>query len=532
MAKRWPPETQFTCVEPKFDTDLCKECSSRLYFRTDRERRVYTLEKPLKIKRKRARCSNYSCPNSRKALVSQEEKELALPNWKIGWDVFCWIGFRRFKRHWSVPQIREELNDSYRIEVSADAIEDYIRQYQTMVAARHQDFERLSEAYREIDTVVLSIDGLQPEKGHETLYVIRELQLGRVLIAEPLISSSTSEVKRLIMEAKNICEKIDVEVKGWVSDKQNSLVKAIHEVYPEKPHRFCQNHFLHDLAKPITEIDSSAKVKMRSKIRGIRGIEKEVLKMQGKFSTKKEGQNLLSSRGAKIVLDYCSAVRGILNDNSGGPLQPAGQKMYLALEEIRDSLRKLLALQRKAVIDPWLARLANYIDLGLTLYDDHKSEVMEGTRLVRLAVSFLESGSKPYKKRKMHFRRLAKQLSKSKESIKITMGKMMLRFCDGLFAGGDDLDFPADNLALERWFKNPKGHSRRITGNLHVGTKSVYEGPTLIPTLDAHLEMENPLTYNDLCKYIDAQVPVSEKEATERKRTMTRAASKKKGEAS
>lgn len=532
MAKHWPIETQFTVVEPKFDTDVCTECGSRLYFRVDRDRRLYTLARPLMVRRLRARCSNHNCSNSRKALISQEERELALSNWKIGWDVFCWIGFRRFKRHWSVLQIREELHDSYDIQVSEDAIESYIRQYQTMVSARHQDLERVADRYREVDKVILSIDGLQPEKGHETLYVIRELRLGRVWIAEPLISSSTPEMKRLVLEAERWCKSIGVKVTGWVSDKQCSLVKAVKAIYPEVPHRYCHNHFLRDLAKQITEIDSNAKVKMRSKIRGLRGIEKEVLESLSKSSTKGTEHQSLPSRGAQIVLDYCSAVRGILNNNSGGPLLSAGQKMYLALEEMRDSLHKLLALQRGAVIDHWLKRLANYIELGTAHYDLHKNEIVEGTRLVRLTACLLKRGSKPSKRRLKEFRRIAKQLSNSTESIKMAMGRMMLRFCNGLFAGGDDFDIPVDNLDLERWFKNPKGHSRRITGNRHVGTKSVYEGPTLIPALDAHLEMEKPLTYIDLTPYIDAEIPISEQKATERKRTMTRAASKKKEAAS
>ena len=41
-----------------------------------------------------------------------------------------------------------------------------IARYQAIVAAREQNSERLAEIYRDVDDVVLSIDGLQPEKGH------------------------------------------------------------------------------------------------------------------------------------------------------------------------------------------------------------------------------------------------------------------------------------------------------------------------------------------------------------------------------
>src|SRR6266446_2233339 len=65
-----------------------------------------------------------------------------------GWDVFCWLGHRRFARHWSVPQLRLELLDSYDIVLSEDAIEDYLQRYQCMLAARQQDPARLKEEYR------------------------------------------------------------------------------------------------------------------------------------------------------------------------------------------------------------------------------------------------------------------------------------------------------------------------------------------------------------------------------------------------
>jgi hypothetical protein len=56
-----------------------------------------------------------------------------------------------------------------------------------MLAARQQDPERLADDYRDIASLVLTIDGLQPEKGHETLYVVRELRRKRVWFAEPLL---------------------------------------------------------------------------------------------------------------------------------------------------------------------------------------------------------------------------------------------------------------------------------------------------------------------------------------------------------
>ena len=46
----------------------------------------------------------------------------------------------------------------------------------------------------------------------------------------------------------------------------------------------------------------------------------------------------MSEEAGAVVLDYCVAVRGILNDNHGGPLHPPGLRMSDALGEVRQSL--------------------------------------------------------------------------------------------------------------------------------------------------------------------------------------------------
>src|SRR6266853_1235711 len=76
----------------------------------------------------------------------------------------------------------------YQISLSADAVEDALRRYQTMLASRQQDPQVVAAAYRNVAALVLSIDGLQPEKGHETLYVVRELNAKRIWFAEALLS--------------------------------------------------------------------------------------------------------------------------------------------------------------------------------------------------------------------------------------------------------------------------------------------------------------------------------------------------------
>ena len=304
-------------------------------------------------------CPDPACPGHFKTKSPEVEITLALPKWAIGWDVLCWIGHRRCSRHWSIPQIQGELRDEYGIELSADSIARYIRHYQVMLAARQQDPERLRRQYEAVEEIILSIDGLQPEKGHETLYVVRELTQKQVWFAEPLISGTADEVRRLIKKAKEWSEMLDKPVALWLSDRQDAFVTGIAAEFPDVPHRYCANHFLRDVAKPVLEADSHAKVQMRRKVRGLRTIEQAVLKRREAEPGEIRGSDApeatvmataeptdtppgaVDSAGG-VVLDYCAAVRGILNDDQGGPLHPPGLRMAEALNEVHESIQRNL----------------------------------------------------------------------------------------------------------------------------------------------------------------------------------------------
>ena len=228
-----------------------RSCGRMMHICDHRYRHFHTLEGPVELVCKLNHCPDPICPGHARTKSPELEVTIAPPNWAIGWDVFCWIGHRRFSRHWAIPQIRAELLDAYRIPLSDDAIGQYIHRYQVMLAARQQDPEALRRQYESVDEIILSIDGLQPEKGHETLYVVRELTRKRVWFAEALISATAAEVRRLIAQAKGWAEALGKPVALWLSDRQDAFVTGIAAEFPDVPHRYCQNHFLRDVAKPV-----------------------------------------------------------------------------------------------------------------------------------------------------------------------------------------------------------------------------------------------------------------------------------------
>jgi len=376
MAYRWPAGTEFKRMTLDVEDRSCPVCGRYMHVCDHRYHHLWTLQGPTQVVNRLVHCPDPSCESRGRTFSPEAALSISMPRWCLGWDVLCWLGHRRFARHWSVPQLRLELKDTHWIRLSDDAIENYIGRYQTMLAARQQDPEQLAEVYRDIESFVLTIDGLQPEKGHETLYVVRELMRKRVWFAEPLLSSATEEVRRLIVLARQWAERLDKPVRVWMSDKQDAFVTAIAEECEGVPHRYCQNHFLRAVAQPVLDMDSRAKVKMRSTVRGLRAIERRVLEDRrhaaapaplpldespkteetpltdpseapapcpsGNLGLITIGEAPVEDEAGEVVLGYCAAVRGILNDSQGGPLHPPGVRMSEALQAVRASLDRNL----------------------------------------------------------------------------------------------------------------------------------------------------------------------------------------------
>ncbi len=133
-------------------------------------------------------------------------------------------------------------------------------------------------------------------------------------------------------------------------------------------------------------------------------------------------------------------------------------------------------------------------------------------------------GSQQDRRRK--FEELRQSFSQQKDSFAQHLVKLMTSFLAGLFLGPVD-ELPRDNLDLERWFRQPKGHERRIHGRRHAGVRLVHRGPTLTCALDAHLHHLGAFTAAELVPYRSAHPPPSQQAALARHRIMRKARSSK-----
>ena len=119
------------------------------------------------------------------------------------------------------------------------------------------------------------------------------------------------------------------------------------------------------------------------------------------------------------------------------------------------------------------------------------------------------------------------RFEQTKDPIHQQMIQVMMSFLAGLFVGEGQFESIRDNLDLERWFRLPKSHERRIHGHRHAGVRIVQEGPTLVPTLDAHAAHPGLFTVEDLLPYRAAREPPCQAQALNRRKVMRKARSTK-----
>ena len=165
---------------------------------------------------------------------------------------------------------------------------------------------------------------------------------------------------------------------------------------------------------------------------------------------------------------------------------------------------------------------------GTSQVRDQLAAVAAHVQLMQQIDATLDPSTGPSATRMRRFRAVVARLRRGPDPVHQHIAQTMVSFLKGLFAGGNDLDLPVDNLELERAFRLPKGHERRIHGHAHAGVRIVHRGPSLLLVLDAHARHPEPFTFEELAPWVHTQAPASQLECQRRRGIMRRARSRKK----
>ena len=172
--------------------------------------------------------------------------------------------------------------------------------------------------------------------------------------------------------------------------------------------------------------------------------------------------------------------------------------------------------------------MAGCIDRGRDEVRAEQETIQGYVEEIEEVAATLKPGEGSCADRQEKFEELIDRFQRAEDPISPKMARVMISFLAGLFVGEAKFEAIPDNHDLERWFRLPKSHERRIHGHRHAGIRIVLEGPTLVHALDVHAAHPEPFAVEELLPYRTAPEPPCQTQALNRRKIMRKARSKKK----
>src|SRR5713101_2970139 len=334
------PARKFTQVSRRFyrpEQSVCPVCQRRLRRAvTLSERTVVTLAEVIKLVHAGYRCPDPACGGHQRTYRSARADALALPWFTYGLDIVLLVGRLRLREHQTVDEIHGELLKRLAplgVRIARREILYLFDAYSTLLRASSEakDDQQWLAQVKKNGGIIVSVDGIQPEKGNETVYLVRDALTGRVLAAENVTSSETAVMKALLAPVVAL----EVRVLGTITDAQESELLAVEQLWPEVPHQVCQFHALRDASKVAFEADKAVKTAMRKRLQPkVRAVRKQ-LKKQLPTAAPEEAKQLA------VLDDYATGVLTALNSDGLQPFKYATVEAGQMLDEIEASLEHL-----------------------------------------------------------------------------------------------------------------------------------------------------------------------------------------------
>ena len=290
MARKYarPAATHYHLLTPR--QTHCPHCGSRLWVASHSERTILTLEGLCHFTLVVRWCRQRTCPRYHRPFRPEAEGAIALPKAEIGLDVIALVGRLRFAEQRSIPEIHQLLHQRG-LALAQRSVTNLLYRYEELLALSVADHTRLRERLTAQGQVILALDGLQPDVGHEVLWVVRDCISGEILLARSLLSGREADLV--------------------------TLLQAVADALP----------YLREAATPIYDADRHAKKELKKQVRGVRPIERAL--------------EARDDPEADAMRGYCLAVRSALTDDGQPPLEAAGLRLEERLQAIASSLDRV-----------------------------------------------------------------------------------------------------------------------------------------------------------------------------------------------
>jgi len=321
----------------------CLTCGTRLRrYATLSERTVITLDGPIRVTHCGYRCPDPACPTHHRSYRSAAADALALPGFTFGLDLVILVGQLRLAQQHTLDQAHQAIQDRlapFALTMSRRETLYLFEAYCTLVRAAREIATDTAwhDQVRANGGLILSIDGIQPDKGNETVYLVRDVLTGRLLAAENVRVSDTPTIRALLQPIRDL----SLPLIGAISDAQESLLQAIAGLWPTIPHQICQFQYLREASRPMYEVDRGLRKQIRKAIqqpiRDVRGqLARQMTKLDGD-----DGASTPTVAQLQVLDDYALAIQTALNLDGQQPFHYASLAVDDALTEIASSLERL-----------------------------------------------------------------------------------------------------------------------------------------------------------------------------------------------
>ena len=327
LSRRWYRPSEHECP-------VCQRTLRQAMTLT--RRTVITLQGVVRLIHAGYRCPDTQGEGHRRTYRSVQADALALPGMTYGLDVVLLVGRLRLREHRTVDEIHRELLRRLQplgVKIARREILYLFEAYCTLLRAASEakdDVEWLSQVEKN-GGIIVSVDGIQPEKGNETVYVVRDARTGRVLAAENVTSSETAVMKALLSPVAAL----DVKVLGTITDAQESELLAVEQLWPQVPHQVCQFHAVREASQPAFEAEQKVKTARRKRLQPKGREVRKQLKQQMPQAAAKEAEQLAA------LDDYASGILTALTTDGVQPFKYAAVEAGQALDEVEASLQRL-----------------------------------------------------------------------------------------------------------------------------------------------------------------------------------------------
>jgi len=333
-TKRYPVLARRT-FRPEVTT--CVSCGTRLRRRVTLSRRVViTQHGPLQLTHCGYRCPNQACGVPARTYRSAVADGLALPGFTFGLDWILVIGHLRLHQHLTLDQTHQVVQERlarWQVTMSRREVLYLFEAYCSLLRAA-QDWSTEPPWRAEVEAnggLMLALDGIQPDKGHETISLIRDLLTGHLLGAQNLLSSEAAVIQEVLLAPMAAW---GLPVLGVLTDGQESLLQAVAATWPGVPHQICHFHALREAGRVLYERDRAIKVHLRAQVQPrIRTVRRQL--------DRRAAANPDEAPYARILAEYAAGLQALINRDGLHPFRFGAVAMDDALGEVAQSLAHL-----------------------------------------------------------------------------------------------------------------------------------------------------------------------------------------------